>query len=118
IDKALSDPFLQARLNQPQRCQAEQTWWQVAADGVTLKQIRPDLLWTGDDGRVWLIDYKTAEPQAGEPVEAFIQAQKNTYRQTLQDYAQALRASGISSLQVGLYFVALGHWCEYEDLAG
>ena len=36
IDKALSDP-LQARLSQPQRCQAEQTWWQVAADGVTLK---------------------------------------------------------------------------------
>lgn len=118
IDKALSDPFLQARLNQPKRCQAEQTWWQVAADGVTLKQIRPDLLWHNDDGRVWLIDYKTAEPQAGEPLEAFIQAQKNTYRQTLQDYAQALRASGISSLQVGLYFVALGHWCVYEDLAG
>ena len=70
-------PFLQARLNQPQRCQAEQTWWQVAADGVTLKQIRPDLLWYDDDGRAWLIDYKTAEPQAGEPVEAFIQAQKH-----------------------------------------
>ena len=70
-------PFLQARLNQPQRCQAEQTWWQVAADGVTLKQIRPDLLWYDDDGRAWLIDYKPPSPKRGASGIRFIQAQKH-----------------------------------------
>ncbi|HNG59914.1 MAG TPA: PD-(D/E)XK nuclease family protein, partial [Cellvibrionaceae bacterium] len=115
---ALADPFLHTRLNQPERCQAEQTWWQLAEDGESLQQVRPDLLWHSEEGAVWLIDYKTARPQVGQELEEFIQAEKTSYHKTLQQYAQALRASGLQRLKVGLYFVALGRWCEYDDLSG
>lgn len=117
LERALGDAFLQQCLNQPERCQAEQAWWYVGPDG-QMQQVRPDLLWHHHEGGVWLIDYKTAQPQGEVSLEDFIQAEKTAYRKTMQQYAQVLRAAGLTGLKVGLYFVALGRWCEYEELAG
>jgi hypothetical protein len=111
IEQILADPFLQHRLNKPERCQAEHTWVHTNGQGFT--PIRPDLLWLSDEGETWLIDYKTATPPAGVTRAAFIEQEKTTYQTTMAEYAQALTAAGVQRLRVGLYFVGLGVWEEY-----
>jgi ATP-dependent helicase/nuclease subunit A len=116
IKKALNDPFLQLWLNQPERCQAETTWMQTAADGKSFITLRPDLLWHSPEGETWLIDYKTAEPAFGITVEAFIDNEKSIYRPIMARYCQALQAAGMEPVRVGLYFVGMGIWAEYADI--
>ncbi|HEY6528408.1 MAG TPA: UvrD-helicase domain-containing protein [Cellvibrionaceae bacterium] len=117
IKKALNDPFLQLWLNQPERCQAETTWMHSAADGKSFLTVRPDLLWHSPEGETWLIDYKTAEPTVGIAMEEFVDNEKSIYRPIMARYCQALQAAGIKHLRVGLYFVGLGVWAEYADIA-
>ncbi len=61
------------------------------------------------DGVVWIIDYKTGAPAAGESEAAFIQRQVDQYRGQLMDYRWHISQLGeaYTRLQMALYFTAI-----------
>ncbi|MGB5325118.1 MAG: UvrD-helicase domain-containing protein [Pseudomonadales bacterium] len=65
--------------------------WYRDADGVR-HRARMDLTFIDPEGRRWLVDYKIAEPAAGEAVADFLQQQAGHYRDQVLRY-RALLAS-------------------------
>ena len=63
------------------------------------------------EGRRWIADYKTSSHE-GANVEAFLERERERYREQLERYAAAL-AAGPSKL--GLYFPLLEGWREWES---
>ncbi|WP_461481686.1 UvrD-helicase domain-containing protein [Porticoccus sp.] len=57
-----------------------------------------------DQGVRWVIDYKTAQPDAGEPLQQFLQRQREHYREQLDCYAQLYRQLGDHPVKIALYF--------------
>jgi ATP-dependent helicase/nuclease subunit A len=58
-----------------------------------------------DDGRCWIVDYKTASSRGS--VDAFLDAQAERYSAKMRIYAQALRATGVEcAISTALYFPA------------
>ncbi|MEW5973628.1 MAG: UvrD-helicase domain-containing protein [Pseudomonadota bacterium] len=63
----------------------------------------------------WIIDYKTAEPAAGETLSAFLDRQQEHYRPQLEGYAGLLAALDPDRpVRLGLYFPLLGGWREWS----
>ena len=56
------------------------------------------------DGVRWIIDYKTAEPDEDEPLEAFIQRQISQYKGQLNNYAEIFRQMSDTPIKKALYF--------------
>jgi ATP-dependent exoDNAse (exonuclease V) beta subunit len=68
-----------------------------------------------DQGVRWIIDYKTAEPAAGETLADFLARQQAHYRPQLEGYAALLAALDPDRpVRLGLYFPLLGGWCEWS----
>lgn len=70
------------------------------------------------EGKRWIIDYKTAQPDKDESVENFLNRQKILYESQLNSYAQAMAKYQHLPIQLGLYFPLFGGWIEmnYEPL--
>ncbi|MFZ5467366.1 MAG: UvrD-helicase domain-containing protein [Pseudomonadota bacterium] len=63
----------------------------------------------------WIIDYKTAEPAAGETLSVFLDRQQEHYRPQLEGYAGLLAALDPDRpVRLGLYFPLLGGWREWS----
>ncbi|MEX2962250.1 UvrD-helicase domain-containing protein [Microbulbifer sp. TYP-18] len=60
-----------------------------------------------DDGIRWIVDYKTAEPPAGESEEQFLAAQLEKYRTQLEGYRRLMIARGERNIRCALYFPLL-----------
>ena len=60
-----------------------------------------------DNGVRWIIDYKTAEPAAGESEETFLQSQLEHYRAQLESYQRLFFARGEREVRCALYFPLL-----------
>ena len=69
-----------------------------------------DRIFRTAEGVRWIVDYKTSRHQ-GADREAFLDSERERYRDQLERYAAAL-AAGPASL--GLYFPLLGAWREWE----
>lgn len=61
------------------------------------------------DGVRWIIDYKLAEPAAGETLVAFLDRQRARYQPQLDGYAALFRQSGGEPICTALYFPLLPH---------
>jgi ATP-dependent helicase/nuclease subunit A len=59
------------------------------------------------DGRRWIIDYKSAQPSAGQSEATFIAEQSALYVEQLQRYARLFRAQGDANPCCALLFTAL-----------
>lgn len=57
----------------------------------------------------WIIDYKLAEPAAGEPVSVFVARQRELYAAQLARYAALFRGPGEPPVRTALYFPLLPH---------
>ncbi|MCK7596935.1 UvrD-helicase domain-containing protein [Microbulbifer sp. CAU 1566] len=55
----------------------------------------------------WIIDYKTAEPVAGEALDTFIEQQQEKYRGQLENYRRLFYQRGERSIRCALYFPLL-----------
>lgn len=64
------------------------------------------------NGTRWIIDYKTAEPAAGETVEAFIETQLEKYRRQLDGYRRLFYQRGERNIRCALYFPLLQQLAE------
>ena len=76
-----------------------------------------DRSFVDEDNYLWIVDYKTAEPQLEESVEAFVDREVTLYRGQLMNYRWLMTVlfGGQQSAPVvrtGLYFTSLGRWQE------
>jgi ATP-dependent exoDNAse (exonuclease V) beta subunit len=69
-----------------------------------------DRTFTDSEGVRWIVDYKTSHHE-GADREAFLDSERERYRDQLERYAAALGARPAS---LGLYFPLLGAWREWE----
>jgi ATP-dependent helicase/nuclease subunit A len=64
------------------------------------------------EGVRWVIDYKTSEPMAGEPLADFEAREKDTYREQLEDYVELISEmqwTVEAPIKAALYFPAIQH---------
>jgi len=59
------------------------------------------------DGRRWIIDYKTAAPVQGQPVDDFVAEQEAMYRGQLAHYRALFSEMGDKQIVTALFFTAL-----------
>lgn len=62
-----------------------------------------------DNGKRWVIDFKTAEPNAGQSMTEFLEQQRQAYQPQLEIYAQAFAAMENLPQSLALYFPGLLH---------
>ncbi len=60
----------------------------------------------------WIIDYKTSAHEGGE-LEAFLDNEKERYREQLERYARLIVHREDRPIRLGLYFPLLGEWREW-----
>ncbi len=80
------------------------TW----ADGMR-RRLVIDRFFEDDDGRPWIVDYKTSGHE-GADVEGFLDEERKRYHDQLERYAEAL---GLPGSRRGLYFPLLKGWREW-----
>ena len=68
-----------------------------------LEHVRLDRSFVDDDGRRWIIDYKTGR-HLGADAEGFLDAEVERYREQLERYARAVARTDARPIRVGLYF--------------
>ncbi|MCY3770983.1 MAG: UvrD-helicase domain-containing protein [Gemmatimonadetes bacterium] len=66
-----------------------------------------------DDGRRWIIDYKTSAHEGGD-MEGFLDNEQERYRTQLENYARLMRSRDSRPITLGLYFPLLQGWREWE----
>jgi len=68
-----------------------------------------DRTFVDSTGTRWIIDYKSAQPRAGQALEEFLTEQTERYRPQLANYARLLQALDARQSRCALYFTALPH---------
>jgi ATP-dependent exoDNAse (exonuclease V) beta subunit len=69
------------------------------------------------EGVRWVIDYKTSEPMAGEPLADFEARESDTYREQLENYVELISEmewTVDAPIKAALYFPAIQHLCVCE----
>jgi ATP-dependent exoDNAse (exonuclease V) beta subunit len=59
----------------------------------------------------WIIDYKTASPQANQSKEEFLAQETQLYSRQLGLYSHLLKMKGEKGIRAGLYFPLIKEWC-------
>ena len=67
-----------------------------------------------DDSKRWIIDYKSAKPDANTNINTWLQAQQNQYAGQLQRYAIALAKRHSGPIHAALYFPRFGGWIAWQ----
>ncbi len=75
------------------------------------KRLVVDRTFVDNDTR-WIIDYKTGTHSGGDP-EAFLDNERNRYRDQLEKYARVIRFMDTRPIVLGLYFPMLRGWREW-----
>jgi hypothetical protein len=75
-----------------------------------------DRAFRDDNGRFWIIDFKTGEHKGGKLTE-FLQNEKRRYSQQLESYASIVSSMKAGPIFLGLYFPLLDEWLEWEYTA-
>jgi ATP-dependent exoDNAse (exonuclease V) beta subunit len=72
-----------------------------------------DRMFRDEQGRLWIIDYKTSEHQ-GSRLERFLNEEQRRYRPQLESYALLMSRMVSGPISLGLYFPLLDAWREWE----
>jgi ATP-dependent exoDNAse (exonuclease V) beta subunit len=72
-----------------------------------------DRAFRDEDGRFWIIDFKTGEHKGGNLSE-FLKNEKRRYSQQLESYASIVSSMKAGPIYLGLYFPLLDEWVEWE----
>jgi ATP-dependent exoDNAse (exonuclease V) beta subunit len=62
----------------------------------------------------WVVDYKSSVPEADEPLEKFLQRERERYGPQLRRYRDAYSGLETRPVKTALYFTSLAHWLECE----
>jgi hypothetical protein len=77
-----------------------------------LYEIVIDRTFVDEFGVRWIIDYKTSSHEGGG-LEAFLDNEKERYREQLERYARLMVQRDDRPIRLGLYFPLLGEWREW-----
>src|SRR6202022_2323546 len=77
-----------------------------------LYEIAIDRTFVDASGVRWIIDYKTSAHEGGG-LEAFLDNEKERYREQLERYARLIVQRDDRPIRLGLYFPLLGEWREW-----
>ncbi|MEO8465231.1 MAG: UvrD-helicase domain-containing protein [Gammaproteobacteria bacterium] len=77
-------------------------------NGELLEHLRLDRTFV-DDGKRWIVDFKTSQHQGGE-LQTFLDSEVARYRSQLERYAHALAAIDSRPIHLGLYFPLLAEF--------
>ena len=91
----------------PRRAAKTEYRIRVHADGVARTYVI-DRLFCDDEGRRWIVDFKTSRHEGGA-VDAFLDREQARYRAQLDAYARALGGE----FRLGLYFPLFAGWREW-----
>jgi ATP-dependent exoDNAse (exonuclease V) beta subunit len=72
-----------------------------------------DRMFRDEQGRFWIIDYKTSEHQGGR-LEKFLDEEQRRYRAQLESYALLMSRIVEGPISLGLYFPLLDAWREWQ----
>ncbi|HSU33332.1 MAG TPA: UvrD-helicase domain-containing protein [Bryobacteraceae bacterium] len=77
-----------------------------------------DRVFRDDDGRLWIVDFKTSEHQ-GADLQGFVDREQARYTPQLQNYGTLVSQLKSGPIYLGLYFPLLDEWREwaFEDEA-
>jgi len=64
------------------------------------------------DGTRWVVDLKFSQHE-GRDLEAFLDSERERYREQLERYAEVIRKLEATPVRLGLYFPLLGGWREW-----
>ena len=70
-----------------------------------------DRTFVDDDGRRWIVDYKTSSHE-GAGLDAFLDRERERYAAQLATYARLM--GGERPARLGLYFPLVAGWREWE----
>ncbi len=105
LDDAQAGRWLLAADHTEAYCELPLTW--VDGRGTPRDVIIDRCFVDRDSGERWVIDYKTSEPRAGEPVAEFLAQEAARYGPQLAAYRDALCELGPEPVRCALYFTAL-----------
>ena len=108
LEGAVTDERGQWLLRSRSGARSEYRMRLASAEGVRLVVI--DRTFVDDDGRRWIVDYKTGAHEGAEP-ERFLDRELERYRPQLVGYAAAFPGE---RLALGLYFPLMRGWRELE----
>jgi ATP-dependent exoDNAse (exonuclease V) beta subunit len=72
-----------------------------------------DRSFVDDQGRRWIVDYKTSSHE-GAGLDEFLDRELERYRPQLERYAELAARLGPEPVWLGLYFPLLGGWREWR----
>ncbi len=72
-----------------------------------------DRVFRDEDGRLWIIDFKTSEHE-GAAVARFLDEEQRRYRQQLENYGTLMSRVADGPIRLGLYFPLLDGWREWQ----
>lgn len=75
-----------------------------------VETLRIDAWWRSADGRVWLLDYKSAAPKSGEAISAFERRQAARFEERLRTYSDALLQHLAAPVTPVLYLISTQSW--------
>jgi len=73
-----------------------------------------DRVYQDSEGTLWIIDYKTSEPEEDQTLEEFLLQEINAYQQQLGLYKRAMQGLGYQKIKTALYFPAVCVLREFE----
>ena len=112
VASALGNSLADARgrwLLGPQREARNEYRLTAVIDGV-VRRLTVDRTFIDEDGRRWIVDYKTSHHE-GADVERFLDQEQERYADQLRQYARGIDWRGATKL--GLYFPLLTGWREW-----
>ena len=72
-----------------------------------------DRAFRDEQGRLWIVDFKTSE-HAGGRLESFLNEEQRRYRDQLENYATLISRFAAGPILLGLYFPLLDGWREWR----
>ena len=107
----LDDPRGQWLMN-PRHQDATSEWALGGWDGNAVTHVVVDRTFVAGGVR-WIVDFKTGSHE-GADTEAFLDREKNRYREQLEQYARFVRVLDSRPIRLGLYHTVLRGWREWE----
>jgi ATP-dependent helicase/nuclease subunit A len=118
LQALINDPTAKRILAKYDYSYSEYALTRMAENGP--EQLIIDRIFKDEHGVLWIIDYKTSEPEPGEAEEVFLRRESGRYRGQLERYHRAIREMGHHNIRCALYFPVLCKLKEVNvnDLAG
>jgi ATP-dependent helicase/nuclease subunit A len=116
VSAALSGVLTDSRgrwLFEPLRADSHSEYALTGLRDGALAHIVLDRTFVDATGVRWIVDFKLSRHEGGN-VDAFLDSERERYREQLEDYAQVMRGMDQRAIRLGLYFPLLRGWREWD----